>query len=237
MENFDFNELGDDLPLRSEGPIAAVYLIGHTPTQTYYIGSSSNVLQRSRAHQSDLRKGEHPNEKLQNFHTAGDDLAYRVLHRTDDLETARNMEQSFLDANWGKPHCLNEAKDAKASAKGLTLSEETKRKIGDHSRGKTLSEEHKEKIRQAQIGIPRGSPTEETKAKVKESIYRLRTPEKRKAMAVHAAAAKSVAVKVGDVIYPSYSDAARQHGITPSTAMFRVASESDRFKDWTTIEN
>ena len=46
-------------------PVAALYAIKHVPTQSLYIGCTTNLQKRMRVHISKLRKGVHPTLPLQ----------------------------------------------------------------------------------------------------------------------------------------------------------------------------
>jgi hypothetical protein len=130
----DFDDIGEPIPNRKEGANAAAYMLVHLPTGLVYFGSSGDVARRIADHKRQLQAGTHPVRQLQENFREGGEVIARVLQITDDATSAKNIEQEYLDANVGKPHCLNVAINAHAAASGLTRTAETRRLMSEAHR-------------------------------------------------------------------------------------------------------
>jgi group I intron endonuclease len=147
--------------------ISGIYKIqSKIKPERIYIGSSSNIGKRYNRHLNDLRKNKHGNLKLQNhFNKYGiSDLQHSVL-LSCDVKDLQKTEQYFIDSYnpWfnickiafsvtGRK-CSDETKLKMSIAhkgkptwtKGIKLSEEHKRHIGEKSKGRkpNLGKHHK----------------------------------------------------------------------------------------------
>lgn len=100
--------------------LIGAYLIKHIPTGSFYIGSTGDLKYRLRKHREALRRGDHPNSRLQElcnpnplfsvtFYPIVDDGSeFRILR-----EKAYDKEQELLDLHWGSELLLNRSNDAR----------------------------------------------------------------------------------------------------------------------------
>lgn len=148
-----------------------IYQIRNGINGKIYIGSCSDELNQIEGrieygHFYRLRKGTHPNPKLQYaWNKYGEDnFSWSILQELTDITDILDIETEWIN----KTGCYkddigyNIAKDALAPMKGRKMSDEAKKKIGDKSRGKKISEEHKEILRNRIV-------SEDTKKKIREA--------------------------------------------------------------------
>lgn len=140
-----------------------VYCILNLVNRKKYIGSASvGFRSRWETHRSLLKSGRHTNRHLQSSWSkhGPDKFAFLVIKRCAPEECIR-WEQILIDkykAAYPK-HGYNITPTA-GSPRGMKLTEEQKRKIGDVHRGKVTSEETKRKIGDANRGQKRPRTTE-----------------------------------------------------------------------------
>jgi len=137
-----------------------VYLIRNNVNQKIYTGSTNESFRvRWNNHKSMLWHNKHPNRYLQNsWNKHGkENFVFLILKNMPDATPKEiiGAEQWYLDN--AKTHTHNSggynmALCAEVSSRGIPLSKEHKKKIGDASRGKILSEETKRKIGAANSG-------------------------------------------------------------------------------------
>lgn len=79
---------------------AGVYVIECTVTGQFYVGSSSNLDERKAAHWALLRRGKHPNARLQEAWVLYGEgaLTFRVVEIVDDLAGRREKERRHAEA-------------------------------------------------------------------------------------------------------------------------------------------
>ena len=129
----------------------------------YYIGSSKQLDARLKRHRQKLENGIHYNKHMQSVFNIYGVFEPKILLYCDK-DNVLFYEQRILDAHYGKPECVNLSRDATGGGpcgltpwnKGLTASEEAKRKMSEAKKGKPgpwtgkkrppLSEEHKRKL-------------------------------------------------------------------------------------------
>jgi group I intron endonuclease len=112
-----------------------IYLITNKVNGKVYIGSSRHVEGRWSSHRCELRRREHLNPHLQNAWDAyGEDAFVFSIVEECNSDRLTEREQFYMD----KFNCLDREKgyNIRPKADNSTLSEETKRKIGDANRGK-----------------------------------------------------------------------------------------------------
>lgn len=100
----------------------------------FYIGQSQDLKTREYNHLKMLKKGTHYNKFMQNVYNKKNKFTFNVIIPCE-IEELNRWEQTLLDFNQGNKLCMNIAKDAEASARGLKFSEEHKRKIGEAQKG------------------------------------------------------------------------------------------------------
>ena len=128
--------------------------IGHH----FYFGQAQDMKKRKSQHLCHLKKGTHPNTIMQNVYNKYQQFDFQeVLHCP--VEELNQQEQRLLDSFWGTEGCMNIAKNAEATWRGMKHTEETKRKISEaqkgekgHWYGKKFSEESKRKMSEARKG-------------------------------------------------------------------------------------
>jgi hypothetical protein len=101
-------------------PFIGAYEFKNGVTGHLYVGSARHLQMRKNAHLHLLRKNKHNNYKVQQAwnETNADDWKFK-FYLTWTIEEARNLEQSWIDANWNNPLFLNLATDAKSSVTGM----------------------------------------------------------------------------------------------------------------------
>ena len=130
---------------------SGVYAFLNRTTGKFYVGSTGDLLKRLREHLNALHRGDHHSRKLQsswNKHGAGT-WAWMVLEDCrNDKETLLVREAFWMErldsVNSGYNVCI-----VPGSCKGIRLSDEHRRKIGNSNRNQRRdphSEEHKKAI-------------------------------------------------------------------------------------------
>lgn len=101
-----------------QGPV--VYCITCTANQKKYWGSTISFKKRYQEHSGFLKRGNHPNAIMQKcWNKYGENsFLFEIVTRCD-VSKLIDIEQTLLDKHWGTPLCMNLAKDAQASARGI----------------------------------------------------------------------------------------------------------------------
>jgi|DEB0MinimDraft_10_1074344.scaffolds.fasta_scaffold84770_1 group I intron endonuclease len=116
----------------------------------FYFGQSVDLKKRKKAHHTALKRGKHPNPKMQHVYNKHQDFQWQEVSYCSHTELDE-QEQRLLDAFWGTEGCMNLARDARAPRHGIKHSEETLEKLRENAkwRGKKLRAEHRRKISEA----------------------------------------------------------------------------------------
>lgn len=138
----------DEDPAAADGP--AAYILTHESTGMFYIGSSGNIKVRLAAHKNTLARGVHDSTTLQELYAHDDEMSVEIL-KTRNKEEALNLEQQLLDEHYGQPFCINKAKDARVSGKGIYPTDEVREKQSKAHLGQKRSPESINKQRQAML--------------------------------------------------------------------------------------
>lgn len=145
-----------------------IYKIRNVVNDNFYVGSTTDTRVRFQAHKRRLKQGKHQSPHMQAaWNKYGEDcFKFEVVEVVDSPEDLHEAEQRWLDENVGKPHCYNLAVFADAPMRGRKHTPETLAKIAanrtppsgeNHYRyGKTVSEETRKKIGDTQRGKPKG---------------------------------------------------------------------------------
>jgi len=146
-----------------------IYKIRNLTNGKFYVGSTVDARVRFQTHRRKLRAGKHQSPHMQAaWNKYGEDCfkfeVVEVVPESGDLLAA---EQKWLDAHAGKPYCYNWATDASAPMRGKKHTADAKSKMTgvqpkgtNHYRyGKTVSEETRKKIGDTQRGVPKGPRT------------------------------------------------------------------------------
>lgn len=143
-----------------------IYKIRNTVNGKFYVGSTVDARVRFQTHRRRLRKGSHQSPHMQAaWNKYGEEcFIFEIVEHVENGEDLLKAEQKWLDEHAGKPHCYNWATDASAPMRGKKHTAEAKVKSGanrkgkhageNHYRyGKTVSEETRKKIGDAQRGV------------------------------------------------------------------------------------
>ncbi len=131
---------------------SGIYLLENTVNGKVYVGSSSNLRQRRRAHTSDLKKDTHWNEHLGRAVMC---YGFNAFHFCV-LEYC-SSEDLLIREDWWME--LLRSRDSQygyniRTAERHGIAEETKRKLSLIRKGKPLSQEHRERLSAAKKGKP-----------------------------------------------------------------------------------
>lgn len=141
--------------VRQEYANPGVYVIHHTQTGRFYVGSAGNVPERLSTHRNRLRSGTHENRHLQAAYNDSADLTFTTM-LTTSRETAFDREQATLDFFRGSPALFNiGVEDVRVPSKGVKRSDETREKIALSKTGLIHTAEHRQNISQALKGVPK----------------------------------------------------------------------------------
>ena len=145
--------------------MAVIYRITNMANGKYYIGSADSFARREWQHKYDLRRKAHKNPRLQAaWDKYGEDMfVFEVLEEVPEGESQLQMEDKWLKDHVGKPECYNINPSAELPRLGIVLSEEAKTNIsrgrkgkhageGHYRYGQTVSEETRKKIGDTQRG-------------------------------------------------------------------------------------
>jgi len=157
-----------------------IYKIRNVTNGKFYVGSTVDTRVRFQTHKRRLKKGTHQSPHLQAaWNKYGEEcFKFEVVEHVDDPAKLLAAEQRWLDEHAGKAHCYNWATDASAPMRGKKHTEEAKAKMTgvqlkgeQHYRyGKTVSEETRKKIGDTQRGKPKApgrTISEEGMAKIR----------------------------------------------------------------------
>lgn len=137
-----------------------IYRIINIQTGDCYIGQSINLLKRKYLHFDRLNKNAHINKYLQHaFNKYGkESFEFRVILYCEDFELTR-YEQNSVDIFHP---AYNLRKECVTSNRGLTCSEETRKKMSDSHKGFIFTDEHRLKLGYVK--------TEEHRRKISETL-------------------------------------------------------------------
>lgn len=75
----------------------------------YYFGSADDCSRRCvKQHLKCLKQGNHCNKKMQAVYNKYQTFSWEVVEDCDDRGMAYTVEQRYIDANFGRKHCLNQ---------------------------------------------------------------------------------------------------------------------------------
>ena len=136
---------------------SGIYAIVHRESGKCYVGQAKVISKRRSQHYSDLRRGRHHSNYLQNSWDAfGEDaFDFVVLELCDTDLTQR--EQYWAD----RLDSVYNSRPAVDSNAGLRRSSESRARMAAANRGRVTSEETKQKLRSAFLGKKYGPETSE----------------------------------------------------------------------------
>ncbi len=145
---------------------SAYYVLTHTPTGVFYIGSTRDLYRRMNNHRSSLAAGNHYNARLQEVFTDWDDIDVDWVY-CDNVELAEERERTSLSRCFGMPNCCNAYQTPRAkmgeTGGGWKASPETIERRRIASTGRTHGQSTKDKL--ARINTGR-THSEETRRKM-----------------------------------------------------------------------
>lgn len=188
-----------------------VYVIRHSASGGFYIGSTVNYIHRQRQHLSNLQQNTHENKNLQRLYSDSPGLTWEFT-QCNDRESALLLEESMIRQHWGNPKLCNIA-FGKSGWHAGTMPDEVRQKIADSQTGKKHSVETKALMSTQRRG----------KQKTTEWVNKI-------------ADSQRLQIKVGDVVYNGAVTAARALGISDVTVLNRARSTSKKFDDWSIVE-
>lgn len=126
-----------------------VYLLHNPETDQAYVGSSQDIEERRKIHLGFLKRGNHPNGRLQAAYNVNPNFEFVGLV-LGDREASFDYEQSVIDDLRGYKGLLNISRDARYCS--VPFTDETKRKISESNMGKKHTDQAKAKIGAASRG-------------------------------------------------------------------------------------
>lgn len=136
-----------------------LYLL-RLPGDHFYGGRTTDFKRRERDHLRALRRGVHPNPYLQAVYNQHQIVGFERLTAIADEEVQRLAEQTWLDANYGTPGCLNLSLSSEGGMmKGRHHSPEAIAKISAASRGREVFPETRAKLAVSNTGLKRSVET------------------------------------------------------------------------------
>lgn len=177
------------------------YIITHSPTGYYYIGSTGNFRERYNQHRKHLSGNRHANYKLQSIFTSREDLEYEFFP-TPTREAAYLEEQRLLDKHYSDRFCCNVGKSSLDPTLGvitLEMRQANIQKAAQANIGRKFSTEHREKLSLSHLGNTR---SDETRAAISLS--------------------KSRAIEIDGIRYASIAIASTELQINPNTIRTRL---------------
>ena len=134
---------------------SGVYQIRNLINNKVYVGSAVDINRRKREHYTQLSKGKHCNQKLQNAYNkyGVENFSFEIVESVKDLQQLISQEQYYID----KFNAVNEGYNICPIA-GNTL-------------GVYPSNESRQKMSEAHKGVGKGIPkSEEHKKKISKSV-------------------------------------------------------------------
>jgi group I intron endonuclease len=155
--------------------VSGIYVIINKKNNKIYIGQAQNVTKRWGEHRYSLKNNRHQNRHLQRAWSKDGEkfFQFKILEYCD-IDQLNEREQHYLDIYIPRNMCYNIAQDVKASMRGLSPSEETRRKMSEANKGENCSEETRRKIGEANKRRPPIS--EETRKKLSEASKSRKRP-------------------------------------------------------------
>jgi group I intron endonuclease len=197
--------------MAQEHKTPVVYLITHPESNSVYVGSTNDIQRRQREHNKCLRKGNHPNPKLQEAFNRNAVIEYEVIP-TATRDEAYAMEQKLMDDYRAGGNLLNISPVANNSIPGWKQPEESIERMRLSSTGKSHTEESRQKMSDMRRGIPK---SDEARAKHSETLR-----------------ARARPISINGVEYAGIQDAVDKTGMTYNTISNRIRSNSDIFSGW-----
>lgn len=140
--------------------MCVIYKIRNVVNGHFYVGSTVNSRVRFQTHRRQLRKGNHHCISLQRAWEKYSEECFKfeVIETVTDAGQLATIENQWLEANYGQPHCYNTGVRAGAAFLGRSHTAEAIAKVSraqigkQHRLGQSNSPEHRAKISMAMTG-------------------------------------------------------------------------------------
>lgn len=220
----------------------AFYILTHTPTGLYYVGSTRNLRSRLQDHRVKLEGGRHYSTKLQEAFTSWHDITVTAEY-TETPDQALRLEQARLDRCFLDTRCCNSRQGATAgpeiSNEGKArlsklkservVSAETRQLMSERRKGRKVeySEEGYKNLREK---LSAHVMTDDHRRKISEAKKGVpKSPEQRQRL-IDMGLSTARAVMASGQKYRSVKAASEELGISQRTIVRRI--EDDRYADW-----
>lgn len=154
-----------------------IYKIRNVVNQKFYVGSTTNMYERTRNHRTRLRRGRHHSRHLQAaWNKYGEEcFVFEVVEEVADVSRLQEVEDRWLAEHVGKPYCYNKSKYSDTPMRGIQKEQHPmfgKTKSADTA--SAISESLKVYYAANPGNHPRSGTrhTEETKAKISAKVQR-----------------------------------------------------------------
>lgn len=150
--------------------MAVIYRITNMANNKYYIGSADSFARREWQHKYDLKRGKHKNPRLQSaWNKYGEEMfVFEIIEEVPEGVNLLQVEDTYLFKIVGNEDCYNINPGAESPRTGIKLTDIAKQNIstgrkGKHAGeqhyryGKTVSDETKKKIGDTQRGKPKAA--------------------------------------------------------------------------------
>ena len=162
---------------------SGVYQIRNLINNKVYVGSAVDINRRKREHYTQLSKGKHCNQKLQNAYNqyGVENFSFEIVESVEDPQQLISREQYYID----KFNAVNEGYNIcpiAGNTLGVYPSNESRQKMSEAHKGVgkgiPKSEEHKKKISKSVSNSIKGENnpfygkhhSEETKKKIRDKV-------------------------------------------------------------------
>lgn len=125
--------------------MTGIYIISWINNEYFYVGQTQSFKQRKYQHWNNLKNQKHRNPRLQHVYNKYGEPLFQILEKCEVGELVQ-QEQLYLDLLFDDPNCLNLARYAETSMRGLKHSVETKNKIRKKAIGRRHSSETLHKL-------------------------------------------------------------------------------------------
>ena len=87
--------------------IGQLYLLRHSSTGLYYVGSSKHAVSRFKRHLRDLKLGNHANSRLQKAYNENQEVTLAILENFAERDQAYRAEERYINARKNDPKMCN----------------------------------------------------------------------------------------------------------------------------------
>lgn len=197
--------------MKAQTSVSGIYVVLDESASKAYVGATNDKVSRFSNHCKDLQANRHHNVGLQKAFNNGHKLNVLFVPVENGVDPFK-LENELIDEFRPTGVLYNSVRGA--GDKGHRP--ESIEKMRSAKLGKVLTPEHRAAISASNVG---------------KNLGKKRTPEQIEVYK-QLRLQQARAVVVCGTEYPSVSDAARAHGITPGTASSRCRTTTQQFSDW-----